>query len=375
MMIMWIENLPNGKVKYGEHYMHPLTSEWKKVTITMDKDTRINRKLAPSLLQEKIDKKISKLTASTKDKNLTLSALYSIYYKYLEKAVKKSTYARNLTAGRNMIRILGGDIIVNNLSAAYVKQKLLDQDEQSGTTNERIKRFKAMIRWAYENEYLDDIRWLDKIKPQKDEERKKKLEEKFLEVEELTLLLDNLKNDKWRFLAELTALSGMRCGEAIALEDSDIDFEKRIIRVTKTYDHIHKIITTPKTEDSDREIYMQDQLLKLCRQIRKYMIKEQILLGYRTKLFMSDRTGNYLGYAAFNKQLRLTGKNILGKNITTHYMRHTHVALMAEQGIPLDVIARRLGHSDSKITERIYFHVTKNLKQKDNLAIKDVKII
>jgi integrase len=375
MMIMWIENLPNGKVKYGEHYMHPLTSEWKKVTITMDKDTRINRKLAPSLLQEKIDKKISKLTASTKDKNLTLSALYSIYYKYLEKAVKKSTYARNLTAGRNMIRILGGDIIANNLSAAYVKQKLLDQDEQSGTTNERIKRFKAMIRWAYENEYLDDIRWLDKIKPQKDEERKKKLEEKFLEVEELTLLLDNLKNDKWRFLAELTALSGMRCGEAIALEDSDIDFEKRIIRVTKTYDHIHKIITTPKTEDSDREIYMQDQLLKLCRQIRKYMIKEQIFLGYRTKLFMSDRTGNYLGYAAFNKQLRLTGKNILGKNITTHYMRHTHVALMAEQGIPLDVIARRLGHSDSKITERIYFHVTKNLKQKDNLAIKDVKII
>ena len=372
---MWIENLPNGKVKYGERYMHPLTSEWKKVTITMDKDTRINRKLAPSLLQEKIDERISKLTTSTKDKNLTLSALYSIYYKYLEKAVKKSTYARNLTAGRNMIRILGGEIVANSLSAAYVKQKLLDQDEPSGTTNERIKRFKAMIRWAYENEYLDDIRWLDKIKPQRDEERKKKLEEKFLEAGELTLLLDNLKNDKWRFLAELTALSGMRCGEAIALEDSDIDFEKRIIRVTKTYDHVHKITTSPKTEDSDREIYMQDQLLKLCRQIRKYMVKEQILLGYRTKLFMSDRTGNYLGYAAFNKQLRLTGKNILGKNITTHYMRHTHVALMAEQGIPLDVIARRLGHSDSKITERIYFHVTKNLKQKDNLTIKDVKII
>ena len=374
-MIMWIENLPNGKVKYGEHYMHPLTSEWKKVTITLDKDTRINRKLAPTLLQEKIDKKISQLTSSIKDKNLTLSALYSIYYKYLERSVKKSTYARNVTAGNNMIRILGSDVIVNKLSASFVKQKLLDQEEQPGTTNERIKRFKAMIRWAYENEYLDDIRWLDKVKPHRDEERKKKLEEKFLESEELSLLLENLKNDKWRFLAELTALSGMRCGEAIALEDSDIDFKNRIIKVTKTYDHVHKIITSPKTEDSDREIYMQEQLFKLCKKIKSYMSKEQMYMGYRTKLFLSDEDGNYLGYAAFNKQLRLTGMRALGKNITTHYMRHTHVALMAEQGIPLDVIARRLGHSDSKITERIYFHVTKNLKQKDNLIIKDVKIM
>ena len=79
-----------------------------------------------------------------------------------------------------MIRILGSDVIANKLSASFVKQKLLDQEEQPGTTNERIKRFKAMIRWAYENEYLDDIRWLDKIKPHKDEERKPSNTDKLL---------------------------------------------------------------------------------------------------------------------------------------------------------------------------------------------------
>lgn len=372
---MWIENLPNGKVKYGEHYMNPLTSEWKKVTVTLDKDTRSNKKLATTLLQRKIAEKTSKLLTSTSNEDLTLSALYDIYYQYLSKTVKKSTYARNLTAGKNMIRILGGDILVNKLSAAYVKQKLLDQREQSGTTNERMKRFKAMLRWAYENEYVNDIRWLDKIKPLKDEARRKKLDDKFLEAEELKLLIDGMSKEKWRFITELTALSGMRCGEAIALEASDIDFKQRIIKINKTYDHVHKIVTSPKTEDSKREIYMQDQLYDLCMRISKHMKKEQIYMGYRTKLFISDTDGGYLGYAAYNKYLRTVAMKVLGRNITTHYMRHTHVALMAEQGVPLEVISRRLGHSDSRITQHIYFHITEKLKEKDNLAIREVKLM
>ena len=65
---------------------------------------------------------------------------------------------------------------LTQLTAAYVKKCLSAQKEKPGRTNERIKRFKAMIRWAYDNEYIDDIRWLDKLKPTKDEEKKKKLE-------------------------------------------------------------------------------------------------------------------------------------------------------------------------------------------------------
>lgn len=56
-------------------------------------------------------------------------------------------------------------------------------------------------------------------------------------------------------------------------------------------------------------------------------------------------------------------------------MRHTHVALMAEQGVPLDVISRRLGHANSQITREIYFHVTKKLKEQDQQRIKAVKIL
>lgn len=372
---MWIEELANGKVRYVERYTNPLTLKSEKVSVSMDKDSRTNRKLAQNVLQDKIQKRITSLSSGLKVQNITLSQLYELYFKYLETAVKKSTFARNKTAANSMMEILGKDIVVNNLTAVYVKHRLNERHEKPGTINERIKRFKAMIRWAYEEELIEDIRWLDKLKVAKDEEKRKKLEEKFLESDELLLLLENLKIEKWRFLAELTALSGMRCGEAIALNDSDIDFDNRIIKVTKTYDHVHKIITSPKTEDSDREIYMQDQLYKLCKTIKKHMATERLLLGYRSKLFMSDSTGGYMGYAAFNKYLREVSEKVLGKRVTSHYMRHTHVALLAEQGIPLDIISRRLGHSDSQITKRIYFHVTKRLKEKDNMQIQNIKII
>lgn len=372
---MWCEELENGKVKYRERYTNPLTNKYAIVSVTMDKDTKSNQKQAQLALQDKIDKKINQLTSSTQKKDLTLSDLVELYLIYLKGAVKKSTYARNQTAAYSMMRILEKDTLVEKLTSGYVKKCLAEQEEKPGRTNERIKRFKAMIRWGYENELLSDIRWLDKLKPLKDEERKRKLEEKYLESDELILLLKNIDIEKWRLLVELMSLSGLRCGEAIALNDTDVDLKNRIIYVTKTYDHRHKIVTSPKTEDSDREVYMQDELYALCKKIRIFMSKERIRIGYRSKLFMSDVRGDYLGYAAFNKHLKLVSKRILGFEITTHYLRHTHVALLAEQGVSLDVISRRLGHSDSKITRRIYFHITEKLKERDNAQIKNIKIL
>lgn len=39
---------------------------------------------------------------------------------------------------------------------------------------------------------------------------------------------------------------------------------------------------------------------------------------------------------------------------TPHVMRHTAAVWMAEAGVPMAVIAQYLGHTDSRITERVY---------------------
>ena len=66
---------------------------------------------------------------------------------------------------------------------------------------------------------------------------------------------------------------------------------------------------------------------------------------------------------------------MLGRPITTRVLRHTHVSLLAESGVPLETITRRVGHDDSDITKRIYLHVTKRMKSRDNEIISHVSLL
>ena len=229
----------------------------------------------------------------------------------------------------------------------------------------------------YENDYIADIAWINKIRKEKDIKKKEKLEDKYLEREELQTLLNNLTVPRWRMLASFAALSGLRVGEIIALRDSDVNLDKRIISVTKNYDSNNKVIGYTKTSCSYREVYIQDELLTLCRQIRFFIKKEQLLTGVRSPLFIPDVSGDHVHYWAYNKCLKETAHRVLNKDveITTHVLRHTHVALMAEQLVPLEVISRRIGHADSKVTREIYFHITKKMRERDNQLIRNVKIL
>lgn len=52
------------------------------------------------------------------------------------------------------------------------------------------------------------------------------------------------------------------------------------------------------------------------------------------------------------------------KPLSSHIFRHTHISKLAEIGTPIYVIQDRVGHGSSKITQDIYLHVTKKMKEK-----------
>jgi integrase len=43
-----------------------------------------------------------------------------------------------------------------------------------------------------------------------------------------------------------------------------------------------------------------------------------------------------------------------------HVLRHTHASILAMRGVPMAVIARQLGHADTRMTERHYAHLAPN---------------
>ena len=46
--------------------------------------------------------------------------------------------------------------------------------------------------------------------------------------------------------------------------------------------------------------------------------------------------------------------------VTFHILRHTHGSHLAMNGVPMGVIAKQLGHADTRMTEKHYAHLAPN---------------
>lgn len=370
---MWCEQLDNGKIKYIERYIDPLTLKNKRVSITLTgKDTAANRKKAMESLSERINSSMPVLT----NDNTTLDILFKAYTEYQSKTVKASTAVRNRITLSHLLDLFGHDAIVNNLTAQYVKDTLINEGYAPGTMNEYIRRFKAMISWGYENDYCDNQELLKKLKSFKDVPHKQKIKDKYLETDELKKLLDYMKDTKkmhWYYLTLFLSLSGLRIGEATALEITDID--NKYIHVTKSYDVVNKIITSPKTMTSTRDVYIQPELKAMLKEYGIFSKEYQVRTGLRTNHLFYHASGDYLSYGAYNKYLREVSEMVLGRRIIPHTLRHTHASMLMANGVDIDTISRRLGHDNSGITREIYLHVMKKLVDSDNEQMKGVKIL
>lgn len=358
---MWIIEGQNC-YHYYEKYKDPMTGKWKRVCVTRESKSRADQRAAQRLLNAKVEE------AKTRYTEISLSKLCEAYIAAQRTELKEQTVVNN---ERHLKTIQGllGDVLVSSLSAPYVREKLSSEPQ---TYNERIKRFKALMRWAYRSDYVEDVAWLDKLQKMKDISVREKNAYKYLEHDEITALLSDLREERWKLLTELLLMTGMRVGEAIALNDEDVTDS---IRVDKTFSPVTGKLSSTKTEASDREVYIQPELEELIKRIRIYRKKDMLCEGYRTDIFLPSRKGSYISYAAYAKYFRENTQRILGRVVPVHALRHTHVAMLAESGLTLSEIARRVGHSDSKVTKEVYMHVTEKMKEKDKARILSVKIV
>ena len=61
--------------------------------------------------------------------------------------------------------------------------------------------------------------------------------------------------------------------------------------------------------------------------------------------------------AAHNKPASGAPPPILAPHARLHDLRHVHATILLLAGVPVHVVADRLGHADAAITLRVYAHV------------------
>ncbi|MCM1400359.1 MAG: site-specific integrase [Clostridium sp.] len=365
---MFTTVLANGKVKYQERYKDIMTGKWKTVSVTMDKDTASTRKLAAAELARRIDDK----ECRTMTQDLTLKQLYDLYITEQSKNLKASTMSRNRLTVWKTIELLGQDVLVDMLSATYVREHLKSIDTLK--QREYITRFKAMLNWGYNNELINNHTLIAKLKLPADTSRKERIADKYLEPDELSALLDAMAIQDHKLLTKFLVLSGLRIGEAIALTPSDIN--DKYISVSKTYDYINKIITAPKTATSERNVFIQPELKAVIREIKIDELQKQLLYQRKSALvFSHPKTGSYISYDAYRQYLGDISDKAINRRITPHALRHTHASLLLAEGIDIDSISRRLGHNNSKVTKEIYIHMTEKLKQSEEEKLSKINLL
>ena len=167
----------------------------------------------------------------------------------------------------------------------------------------------------------------------------------------------------------------MRYNELVALNyNTDIDLVNKTICITKNYDAKNNLFTTPKTGDA-RTIFISDRMVSL--------IKEQIAYDQLKMMrYNLSRENTLLFRSWYDKPIHISTMNdklrhikfIPGKTISTHIFRHTFVTIMLENNIEPKLIAKHLGHSSTKMIDRVYSHFSDKMNRQLQHAVDAVEI-
>lgn len=178
---------------------------------------------------------------------------------------------------------------------------------------------------------------VDKVK------KAKPLNVDFWTKDEYLKFADAIMDKPLSFTAfELLYFTGIREGELLALTPNDFDFDKNLLRITRSYQRIHgeDVITGPKTAKSIRTIAVPDFVID---EVKEFITLEGVQPDER----MFKITKSYL-YREMRRGCSASGVKV----IRVHDIRRSHVSLLIDLGFSALAIADRMGHEAVDITYR-----------------------
>lgn len=156
----------------------------------------------------------------------------------------------------------------------------------------------------------------------------------------------------------LLFMTGMRIGEASALQWEDIDFETGLLSITKTlyYKSMNEYkFVDPKTQASNRTIVIDEDTIRELKDWKE--IQEKVLPDCGFVLSYSGiPTSKHTLPRALEKLAGLAGVH----RIKIHALRHSHASLLISMGENPLIIKDRLGHEKIQTTLGTYGHLYPN---------------
>ena len=160
-----------------------------------------------------------------------------------------------------------------------------------------------------------------------------------LSKEEIKSLIETTRNLKHRTILAVIYSAGLRIAEVISLRPSDVDSDRRQIRVLGKGNKYRYTLLSGNTLDMLRMYW------RAYKPVRY--------------LFEGQKKGQSISRGTIQKVFKQSCKRAgIKKQATVHSLRHSFATHLLENGINLKIIQNLLGHSSLRTTS-IYLHVTR----------------
>lgn len=307
-------------------------------------------------------------TALLRQERMTLPVLIGLWIEATAKDKQGSSVVAQRSALRVHIEPLL-DIPVDHVTAYVIEDyidSLPDRPRIRGNGYSTAKRVVDMIRAALRWASRPDIKIIDS-NPMSDVPVRLPARGKArraVSIEHFTRIVEGESVPMRRLLWKMLGYTGLRRGEATALRWEDIDWADELIRVRR--------IATPESKGR----IVEDGRVKMG-QIRDVPMAEELVealtvawveagrprTGY---IFASDRKTGPVGFTALWRWWNdaCSRQGIDEGYYTVHGLRHMFVTLLISSGEDIKTVSEIVGHSNTKTTQDVYWHISESHKRK-----------
>lgn len=297
----------------------------------------------------------------------TFRDVYKLWHEEFVDTVKSSSVEVITSIFNNNILPVFGDLRLNKISVVFCQQAVNTWSKEFATASRMRMLTSTIFKYAMKLEYTERNP-MELVTMPHNRKQSQGSGDNFYSKDELRVFLSYLdRNTLPYYFFRVLAYTGMRKGELLALQWSDIDAKTNQITINKTVSRGKKQkIETPKTKNSNRIISVDQSTIDTLK--RWKLLQRTIMLrhGFNTNnnhqlVFSAPRSNGLILTSIPIKWINQVHKaHPKLKRITVHGFRHTCASLMFASGADVKQVQMRLGHANVQTTLNIYTHITQD---------------
>lgn len=209
----------------------------------------------------------------------------------------------------------------------------------------RVNALKAALNKAVDWDMLDKNP-LRNVKPHKSRPKKERFS-----LDDAALIVDAFEGTDLEAVVLLMLMGGLRREEALAMDWTRIDFKTGLVKIDRTWHYRdgEGWFEDTKNPTSRRVITLDRRTLTRLDKVRR--AGGVVRMG----AVCETRPGVRMPPSTCADHWAAIAKPLLGKRyLPMKNLRHTHASICLEGGVPMEAIAKRLGHASTKLTESTY---------------------